>query len=190
MAEVFRGSEDTIDCCFCSIDKKKLAEPTQSVSNDKSFRVNSEGNTSPVSFNTSATCVRQLCTRFRTFTPSPPSSSISRASQTFAISIRTIIDPLYPIFPPSTTAPTRAIDGAEDGHRKNRLEFRPFRLSTSISIPIPPFRPRAKPIERFNTRGSTRLSRTCYHVLPFPIKDLSPVFDGGWRWSNNKFVDT
>ena len=100
MAEVFRGSEDTIDCCFCSIDKKKLAEPTQSVSNDKSFRVNSEGNTSPVSFNTSATCVRQLCTRFRTFTPSPPSSSISRASQTFAISIRTIIDPLYPIFPP------------------------------------------------------------------------------------------
>lgn len=149
-----------------------MAEPTQTVSNDKSFRVNSEGTLHPVSFNTSATCVRQLCTRFRTFTPSflssfLPSSSISRAPLKLSPLRFAVID--YPL----SSLDTRAIDGCVDGHRKNRLEFR-----LSILPPRSPDPP--KPIQRFNTREVNATLSFCYHVLPFPIKDLSiPVFDGG-----------
>lgn len=131
-----------------------------------------------MSFNTSATCVRQLCTRFRTFTPSTFLHYFARLSN---FSIRYIIDPfiLYFLPPPSITehVPSMAWTAIVKIVWKNLIP----RLSTSISIPIlSPLSPAQNQSNDLTHEVNERviLSRTCYHVLPFPFKDLSPVFDG------------
>lgn len=149
--------------------------------------MNSEGNTSPVSFNTSATCVRQLCTRFRTFTPS-----------TFLLHFARLLNfcrldslynrPLYPIFPPLRLRPPRHVRSMAWRMAVVKIvwNFVPLDCPPRSRYQSPsPAQNQSNDLTREVNASPERVT-TFFHsrskIYPPCLMEV--------RWSNNKFVDT